>query len=117
AAGSGTSCVSMSPVCPEARGAGDPRPRLASWATMTGRSVVVTAAASGIGFAIAKAFAAAGDRVHICDIDETALAKVTESIPGVTTTVCDISDRAAVEAFIAEATTTLGGIDILINNA
>lgn len=84
---------------------------------MTGRSVVITAAASGIGLAIAKAFAAAGDRVHICDIDGTALSKVTESIPGLTSTVCDISDRAAVEGFIAEAATTLGGIDILINNA
>jgi NAD(P)-dependent dehydrogenase (short-subunit alcohol dehydrogenase family) len=41
-----------------------------------GRRVVVTAGAAGIGLAIAKAFGADEDRVHICDIDEQALEQV-----------------------------------------
>jgi NAD(P)-dependent dehydrogenase (short-subunit alcohol dehydrogenase family) len=82
-----------------------------------GRRVVVTAGAGGIGLAIATAFAARGDRVHICDIDQAALQKVTDSNPAITATVCNVSDRASVEAFIQAATGTLGGIDVLVNNA
>jgi NAD(P)-dependent dehydrogenase (short-subunit alcohol dehydrogenase family) len=83
----------------------------------TGRRVVVTAGAGGIGAAIAQAFAAGGDRVHICDIDEEALRRITDDNPSITATVCDVSDRASVESFVAAAADTLGGIDVLINNA
>ena len=82
-----------------------------------GRGVVVTAGAGGIGLAIAKAFAADGDRVHICDINEQALKQVTDAEPLITAAVCDVSDRSSVEAFVAEAAHTLGGIDVLVNNA
>ncbi len=82
-----------------------------------GRAVVVTAGAAGIGLAVAKAFAADGDRVHICDINADALEQVTASHPSITSSVCDISDTAAVETFVADAAERLGGIDILVNNA
>ena len=82
-----------------------------------GRRVVVTAGAGGIGRAIATAFAAHGDRVHICDIDQAALQDVTDQHTGITATVCDVSDRASVGAFVEAATGTLGGIDVLVNNA
>jgi NAD(P)-dependent dehydrogenase (short-subunit alcohol dehydrogenase family) len=82
-----------------------------------GRRVVVTAAGNGIGLAIAQAFAADGDRVHICDIDEQALKQVSGSNPSITATVCDVSDRSSVEAFVKAAARTLGGIDVLVNNA
>ena len=81
------------------------------------RRVVVTAAASGIGLAVANAFAANGDRVHICDIDEKALHEATEGNPSITATVCDVSDRSSVEAFVKSAAAALGGIDVLVNNA
>jgi NAD(P)-dependent dehydrogenase (short-subunit alcohol dehydrogenase family) len=81
------------------------------------RRVVITAAAAGIGLAMAKAFAADGDRVHICDIDEQALKTVTDEDPAITATVCDVSDRSSVESFIAAAGDSLGGIDVLVNNA
>ncbi|GED90069.1 SDR family oxidoreductase [Streptomyces sp. 6-11-2] len=83
----------------------------------TGRRVVVTAGAAGIGLATARAFAANGDRVHICDIDERALEQITEANPMITGTVCDVSDRPLVEAFVEAATHALGGIDVLVNNA
>jgi NAD(P)-dependent dehydrogenase (short-subunit alcohol dehydrogenase family) len=81
------------------------------------RRVLVTAAAGGIGLAIARAFAAEGDRVHICDIDAPALARATAGHDAITGSVCDVSDRAAVAAWVAEAAQTLGGIDVLVNNA
>jgi NAD(P)-dependent dehydrogenase (short-subunit alcohol dehydrogenase family) len=80
------------------------------------RRVVVTAGAGGIGLVIAKAFAAAGDRVHICDIDEQALEQVTREIPEITGTVCNVAHRPSVEGFVADAVQNLGGIDVLINN-
>jgi len=84
---------------------------------MTGRRVVVTAGAGGIGLAIVRAFAAAGDRVHVCDIDVQALERLRAELPAVTTSVCDLADRAAAQAFVGEAVEALGGIDVLINNA
>jgi NAD(P)-dependent dehydrogenase (short-subunit alcohol dehydrogenase family) len=83
----------------------------------SGRRVVVTAGAAGIGLATARAFAANGDRVHICDINERALEQVTEADPMISATVCDVSDRPSVEAFIEAAVHALGGIDVLVNNA
>lgn len=82
-----------------------------------GRAVVVTAGASGIGLAIVNAFAANGDRVHVCDVNEEAVARTIQGRRGITSSVCDISDQAAVERFIQEATKALGGIDVLVNNA
>lgn len=79
--------------------------------------VIVTAGASGIGQAIARCFAEAGHRVHICDIDPAAIAATTVELAGVGGTVADVADPAAVEALCAEATQWLGGIDVLINNA
>jgi NAD(P)-dependent dehydrogenase (short-subunit alcohol dehydrogenase family) len=81
------------------------------------RRVVVTAGGGGIGLLIAQAFVAAGDRVHVCDLNADALERVTRDNPAITGTVCNVADRAAVERFVEEAVDTLGGIDILINNA
>ena len=81
------------------------------------RRVVVTAGGGGIGLIIAQAFVAAGDRVHICDVNADAVERVTRDNPAITGSVCDIADRAAVERFVEEAVDALGGIDILINNA
>lgn len=79
--------------------------------------VLVTAGASGIGRAIAQAFAAGGARVHVCDLNEAALNEVRSAIPGVSTSLCDIGKRAEVERMVAEAAAALGGLDVLVNNA
>jgi NAD(P)-dependent dehydrogenase (short-subunit alcohol dehydrogenase family) len=84
---------------------------------VSGRRVLITAGAGGIGLAIAKAFVAEGAKVHICDIDREALRVVTEVEPSITSTICDVSDRSAVERLVSEAVGTLGGIDALVNNA
>jgi NAD(P)-dependent dehydrogenase (short-subunit alcohol dehydrogenase family) len=79
--------------------------------------VLVTAGAAGIGRAIVRAFVTAGAKVHACDLDAAALAELRGELPGVSTSVCDIGDRAGVEAMVAEAATALGGLDVLVNNA
>jgi NAD(P)-dependent dehydrogenase (short-subunit alcohol dehydrogenase family) len=82
-----------------------------------GLRVLVTAGANGIGRATARAFAAEGAKVHICDVDREALAAMAKSDPAMTQSVCDVSDRAAVARLFEEALAALGGLDCLVNNA
>lgn len=85
--------------------------------TIKGLRVLVTAGANGIGRAIARAFVAEGAKVHVCDVDEKALAALAESDPAITRSVCDVSDRKAVARLFEEALAALGGLDCLVNNA
>ena len=80
------------------------------------KRVIVTGGASGIGFAIAEAFAAEGANVHVCDINAAAIASVNKMgrFAGLT---CDLSDTEAVRAYMETATAALGGLDVLVNNA
>ena len=79
--------------------------------------VLVTAGAGGIGRAISLAFASAGAKVHACDIDAAALSALAADDPRITTSVCDVADRSAVQRMVKEATDALGGLDVLVNNA
>jgi NAD(P)-dependent dehydrogenase (short-subunit alcohol dehydrogenase family) len=85
--------------------------------TVNGQRVLVTAGAGGIGRSIATAFASAGARVHACDIDAQALNDLRAQVAGITTSVCDMADRGAVQRMVEEATDALGGLDVLVNNA
>lgn len=82
-----------------------------------GLRVLVTAGASGIGLATARAFVREGARVVICDIDKNALSAVAASDPALTQELCDVADPAAVARLFKTATSTLGGLDTLVNNA
>lgn len=81
------------------------------------KRVIVTAAASGIGRAVAKAFIAAAARVHVCDISAAALGVLQSDAPSLSATVADVSDATAVDRLFDEALQALGGLDVLINNA
>ena len=59
-----------------------------------GQRVLITAAASGIGLVTAQAFAAAGARVYICDIDAAALAETLLRHPQLAGQVCDVANEA-----------------------
>jgi len=84
---------------------------------LTGRRVLVTAGANGIGRAITEAFASAGAKVFVCDINEESLQRLEKHLPGVVTSACDISDRESAARMVADAATALGGLDVLVNNA
>jgi len=83
---------------------------------MTAR-VLITAGASGIGLAVARAFHATGAQVYVCDIDEAALARAAASMPGLFIRRCAVGQRAEVAAMVADAAMRLGGLDVLVNNA
>ncbi len=82
-----------------------------------GSRVLVTAGAAGIGLAVARAFVRDGAKVHVCDVDEAALAALRKSDPAITQSVCDVADRHEVEALFRDALGALGGLDCLVNNA
>lgn len=82
-----------------------------------GLRTIVTAGAGGIGLAIAETILKAGGRVHVCDVDESALAKLRRDLPGVGATKADVAEPGDVDRLFAEAKGTLGGLDALINNA
>jgi len=77
--------------------------------------VAITAAASGIGLAVARAFAAQGDDVHVCDVDTEAVAAA--AAEGLVATQVDIADLAALDRWIDGVLDRLGGLDVLVNNA
>jgi NAD(P)-dependent dehydrogenase (short-subunit alcohol dehydrogenase family) len=79
--------------------------------------VLVTAGASGVGAAIACAFHEAGSRVHVCDIDRSALDRLSVDAPGITSSMADASIPADVDLVFDDVQGTLGGLDVLVNNA
>lgn len=82
-----------------------------------GQRVMITAGASGIGLAIAKAFMANGAKVHVCDVDEKALDEVAKHHPQIVAARVNVSDEQAVDRWFESATKALGGLDVLVNNA
>lgn len=82
-----------------------------------GLRVLVTAGASGIGLATARAFEREGSRVHVCDVDRGALKAIASTDPAIAQSVCDVGDGAAVARMFEAVTATLGGLDTLVNNA
>ena len=76
---------------------------------LTGRTALVTGAASGIGASVAVALAAAGAKVHAVDRDEEGLASLAEG-SGIATIAADLADLDALTDLPTE-------VDILVNNA
>ena len=79
--------------------------------------VLVTAGGSGIGRVIAETFAEAGARVHISDIEQDFLAAAKRERPGISQTLGDVARLADVDRMFADVERSLGGLDVLVNNA
>jgi NAD(P)-dependent dehydrogenase (short-subunit alcohol dehydrogenase family) len=79
--------------------------------------VLVAAGAGGFGAAIARAFHDAGSRVHVCDVDRAAIDRLTRDVPGITGSMADASVPDDVDLVFDDVRGTLGGLDVLVNNA
>lgn len=82
----------------------------------TTRTVIVTGGGTGIGRAIALAFIQQGERVYILGRRADVLEAAAHEI-GATAIQADVSQRAQVEAAVAEIVTQAGTVDVLVNNA
>lgn len=84
------------------------------------KTAIVTGAARGIGYAIAKKFLEEGARVAIADVDQStgdAAIQDLKSLGEVLFVECDVSERLDVRNLVATVINTFGDIDILANNA
>jgi NAD(P)-dependent dehydrogenase (short-subunit alcohol dehydrogenase family) len=84
---------------------------------LNGHRVLVTAGASGIGLATARAFAAEGARVVVCDVNRDALAALATHDAAIAGLDADVSKPADVARLFDEVDARLGGLDTLVNNA
>lgn len=78
--------------------------------------VAVTGGGSGIGAAVAKAFAAEGAEVAVLDRNLEAAQAVAKSVKGLAVQ-CDVTDDASVAAAFGQVAGAYGGLDILVSNA
>ncbi len=86
--------------------------------SLAGKTAIVTGAASGIGAAIAQAYAEKGVRVALLDMNlEAATAKAESLGAGACAFACDVTDAVSIAAAVKDATRALGGVDILVNSA
>ena len=96
-------------------------PAFATYPSLSGKSVVVSGGASGIGAEMVRAFAAQGSRVGFLDFDEVGSQKLAEELTRdgarVVHQFCDLRDIAATQAAIAALAEANGPATVLVNNA
>lgn len=83
---------------------------------LSGRKVIITGAASGIGAATARLFHAEGASLALIDREEAQLTAVAREL-GASAYVLDLAELEAIDAVVEKAVTALGGLDGLVNCA
>src|SRR5215469_3259573 len=88
---------------------------------LAGKTAFVTGGASGIGFALGRAFAEAGMKVMLADIETDALAAAVKSLhnfgPDVRGVPCDVADPVSVEHAAKTSYDAFGNVHVVCNNA
>jgi uncharacterized oxidoreductase len=84
---------------------------------LTDNTILVTGGASGIGYAFAERFLAAGSEVIICGRREDKLQEAKVKHPQFHTRVCDVGDEAERVALFDWATSEFPRLNVLVNNA
>jgi 3-oxoacyl-[acyl-carrier protein] reductase len=82
----------------------------------SGRTVLVTGAARGVGRAVGRHFRAAGASVYLVDVEPDVLDETAHEI-GAVGLAADVTDTAQVDAVVARVVSETGRIDVLVNNA
>lgn len=89
--------------------------------SLKGKVALVTGGGAGLGKACALAYAEAGAKVSICDMNEEVLNETLDAIRATGVEcygqLCDVSSADAVEAYFQATVDNLGGLDIVLNNA
>ncbi|MGA3216055.1 MAG: SDR family NAD(P)-dependent oxidoreductase [Acidimicrobiales bacterium] len=80
-------------------------------------TVVITGAATGIGAATARAFAGAGRRVAVTDLDIDAAQKTASTIDGALAFELDVRERKSIETACANAVDSLGPLEVWVSCA
>lgn len=84
--------------------------------SLAGKVAMITGAGGGIGFALARGFAAAGARLVLLDRNDAVIARAKE-LPDSLALVLDVTEPKAVEEAFSQVLATCGRLDILVNNA
>jgi NAD(P)-dependent dehydrogenase (short-subunit alcohol dehydrogenase family) len=85
--------------------------------SFAGKRVLVTAGGDGIGLEITRAFASAGAKLAVCDIQPESLERLAKELPDVHSCIADVSRETDVATLFALVDSKLGGLDVLVNNA
>ena len=88
---------------------------------LAGKTAFATGGAAGIGLALGRAFAQAGTKVMLADIEADALQAAVKSLreisPDIGGTICDVADAASVERAAQAAFDAFGKVHVVCNNA
>ncbi len=78
---------------------------------------IVTGAAKGIGFAIAKRFSESGATVVLSDIDAEGVRQAASQLQNAEAVTCDVTDESQVEALITDTVARHGHLDVMVSSA
>ena len=84
---------------------------------LAGRRILVTGGTSGLGLAMVRAAHARHARVGFVARTASAVESVARALPGSVGIVGDVAEKTAIHRIALQATSRLGGMDVLVNNA